>query len=331
MKNVIVFGGCGFIGSHYAVYCVENNIASSVVLADIVAPDLERTTEKFKRYVESGAIKYEFCDVRKPIELKAKGDTNFIVNFAAVHTTPGHPTHEYYETNISGALNITNFAQKIGVKEVVFTSSISVYGPDETQKDETTELTPNSAYGFSKMLAENIHKSWFDRAVDNKLTIIRPAVVFGPGERGNFTRLATMLRKGFFVYPGRKDTIKACIYVADLIYLIELARNSTNRFELLNGAYQERYTLENIIKAFQDSHFPKAKTFMVPRGVVLLIANILKTLNFLNIGIHPERVMKLIKSTNIYPKWSENNQVELPGDLKSALTRWSDDTKGEFS
>jgi hypothetical protein len=42
---------------------------------------------------------------------------------------------------------------------------------------------------------------------------LQAAVIFGAGEGGNFTRLAKLLQKVFFVYPGRKDTIKACFYV----------------------------------------------------------------------------------------------------------------------
>ena len=46
------------------------------------------------------------------------------------------------------------------------------------------------------------------------------AVIFGKGEKGNLTRIARTLKKGLFVYPGRKDTIKACVYVKDVCRLI---------------------------------------------------------------------------------------------------------------
>ena len=181
------------------------------------------------------------------------------------------------------------------------------------------------------MLAEKIHMSWLKRDEKRNLTIVRPAVVFGPGEGGNFTRLATMMRKGIFVYPGRKDTIKACIYVEDLIFAIEAARATTSNFELFNGAYIERYTLEDIVEAFKSEHFRRVKLFMVPKLIVISAAKFFKVFNFLNIGIHPDRVMKLIRSTNIYPKWIEENKIRLPGDLKSALSRWSKATNGKFN
>jgi nucleoside-diphosphate-sugar epimerase len=318
MENILIFGGSGFIGTHYSKQLIEQG--HQVFVVDIKKPRFDDTN-----------LVYINGDVRDLASLDLEAKISRIYNFAAVHTTPGHPTHEYYETNIAGANSVCDFADKFNINEIVFTSSISVYGPDENQKDEYTDLTPNSAYGYSKMLAEKIHKSWQERKLERQLTIVRPAVVFGPGEGGNFTRLATMMRKGIFIYPGRKDTIKACIYVEDLMFAIETARATDSNFELFNGAYIKRYTLENIVETFKNDHFNHAKLLMVPKFVVISAAKFFKVFNFLNIGIHPDRVMKLIISTNIYPKWIEANKIELPGDLKSALDRWSKATDGKFN
>lgn len=318
MDNILIFGGSGFIGTHLSKNLIEQG--DQVYVVDLVNPRFEDENLTFVR-----------GDVRDLSTLNLSPKFDRIYNFAAIHTTPGHPTHEYYETNILGANSICDFAELNNIDEIIFTSSISVYGPDEIQKDENTPLTPNSAYGYSKMMAERIHQSWQARKDNRNLTIVRPAVVFGPGEGGNFTRLATMLRKGIFIYPGRKDTIKACIYVDDLIFAIESARATKNLFELFNGAYINRYTLEDIIECFKTEHFPNVKLFMIPKFVVILAAKLFQMTNFLNIGIHPDRVMKLIKSTNIYPLWIEDNDIKLPGDLKSALKRWSDSTDGKFN
>lgn len=50
-----------------------------------------------------------------------------------------------------------------------------------------------------------------------ELTIVRPGIVYGKGEHGNMTRLYRGQKKGYFFYAGRKDTIKACIYVKELV------------------------------------------------------------------------------------------------------------------
>ena len=55
---------------------------------------------------------FVYCDVRKPIENMPFTPTpdDIIFNFAAVHRTPGHPDHAYFETNIRGAENVCAFA-----------------------------------------------------------------------------------------------------------------------------------------------------------------------------------------------------------------------------
>ena len=167
--------------------------------------------------LQSTFIEY---DIRKPIENLPFTPTedDVIFNFAAVHRTPGHEDHEYFETNIRGAENVVAFAEKWNIKKIVFTSSIAPYGAAEELKKETTLPTPNTAYGISKLVAEKIHEKWQnDDATHHQLTIVRPGVVFGKGENGNFTRLYWAIRGHKFAYPGRKDTIKACIYVKELV------------------------------------------------------------------------------------------------------------------
>ena len=107
-------------------------------------------------------------------------EDDVIFNFAAVHRTPGHEDHEYFETNIRGAENVEAFAEKWNIKKIVFTSSIAPYGAAEELKKEPTLPTPNTAYGISKLVAEKIHEKWQnDDATHHQLTIVRPGVVFG--------------------------------------------------------------------------------------------------------------------------------------------------------
>ncbi len=319
LKGVIIFGGSGFIGSH-----LINNLLTAGYKT-IISVDIK------KPRVKKEGVEYIQADVRdlSSLSLNEK-NIGTIYNFAAIHTTPGHESHEYYETNILGANEITKLAESNGINEVVFTSSISVYGPGENRKTEASTPAPVSSYGFSKMMAEQIHYAWHERNKNSKLIVVRPAVVFGPGEGGNFTRLASLLDKGFFIYPGRKDTIKSCIYVDDLLYSIEHARNKNTNFILFNGAYTKRYTLENIVNTFEKQHFPKVKTMLFPKSVMLAGASLLKVINFLDIGIHPERILKLIHSTDVYPQWLEDEGLIFENGLEIALDKWAQNTNGSF-
>ncbi|ALL14185.1 NAD-dependent epimerase/dehydratase family protein [Caulobacter henricii] len=316
--KIVVFGGSGFIGSHLLKRLV-NTHAGRVVSADIRPPKepLEGVT-----YIEA--------DVRDLSNLTIEGPVETIFNFAAVHTTPGHQTYEYYETNIAGATQITAFARRTGCIDIVFTSSISVYGPSEETMTEASLPAPESAYGWSKWLAEGIHRAWLHEAENRRLLIVRPAVIFGAGEGGNFTRLASLLKKGFFVFPGRRDTIKACFYVEDLLEAVQRAHALKQRFILFNGSYPDRYTIEQIVLAFCAAHFTRARTFTLPHALLMMAAILARPMSAAGIGIHPERITKLVKSTDIIPGWLQAQGWAEPGRLPWALKRWSTDSEGRF-
>ena len=84
------------------------------------------------------------------------------------------------------------------------------YGTSEVTKDESSLPVPACAYGGSKLAAEKIHLCWQNGdSADRHLVIVRPGVVFGPGEGGNVSRLVKAVLHRYFFYMGNKDTRKA--------------------------------------------------------------------------------------------------------------------------
>jgi GlcNAc-P-P-Und epimerase len=316
--KIVVFGGAGFIGYH-----LLRRLAAEKRW-ELVCFDLRRPAAPV------ASVEYVVGDVRDISTMKVDGEIDTIVNLAAIHKDPGHKPPEYYETNVLGATNITAFARQRNVKQILFTSSISVYGTGDNTKSERTTPSPESPYGWSKYIAEQIHRSWLSENVDRKLVICRPAVIFGFGEGGNFTRLASLMRKGLFVFPGRKDTIKAIFYVEDLVDALLTARLRPEKFLLFNGCYPDRYTIEQIVDTFKSLYFPKVKTVLLPLPAVKLSASAVRPFSALGLGIHPDRVMKLVRSTDIVPEWLLSEGHAKPKHLASALERWSQDSRGLF-
>ena len=310
----MIFGGTGFIGTHLIDALVTSGEYAKIVCADLRLP---------RKRVPG--VTYLTCDVRKPIEIVEESISE-IYNLAAVHTTPGHEDHEYYETNVLGAIHVTDFATANNVALIIFTSSISVYGPTETAKNENSILMPISAYGRSKVMAEKIHKSWRTAQPGRRLIVVRPAVVFGPGEGGNFTRLAKSLKRGWFFYPGRKDTVKACGYVRELINTMAFAKKLGRGDVLYNFCYPQGYTIEQICDAFHRCGQTKKPLGLMPAWLLLTAAMTFERLNSLGLknSVNRARVRKLMESTFITPQFLLDNNYEFETDLESSLRLWRD-------
>lgn len=324
-NHAVVFGGSGFIGTHLVQHLQREGRYERITIADVVPPP-----------APVPGVEHATVDVRRPIpaDIVDGAARPVLYNLAAVHRTPGHPEHEYYETNVLGAVNICDFANRVGARDILFTSSIAVYGPGEERKTETTPPTPESAYGWSKLMAEEVQRSWHRLGDGRRLTVVRPAVIFGRGERGNFTRLAQALSRGTFVYVGRRDTIKACGYVEDLVHALEFMHARGEPETMFNFSYPRAYTIEEICEAFHRVGALRRPLGTAPLPVLNLAARGFEVLDGLGLrnSVSRDRIQKLVRSTHIEPTVLATAAFPYATDLEEGLRRWRvDNAQGRFA
>ncbi len=318
----VIFGGAGFIGSHL-VKELRIYGAKEIIVADICDPGGPKYPE----------VIYRHCDVRKPIPTDLVSGPAIVVNLAAIHRTPGHEDDEYFDTNVNGAKHIVDFCENTGSSTIWFTSSIAVYGPSEEPKSEESPLSPESAYGKSKLEAESIQRRWVEKDDERKLLIVRPAVIFGARENGNFTKLAKAMKRGVFVYPGRKDTIKGCGYVEDLVGSFFFMNEQPEPSILYNYCYPKQYTIQDICETFAKVAHYRCPLGTIPLTPMVNAARVFQFMNAIGLknGIHPARIYKLVRSTNITPGELIKRRYPYRTDLEGGLRRWlADAPAGEF-
>ena len=240
--NYIIFGGSGFIGTHLIHLLKKECPNDQIYCLDIVMPGEEGVVPGIVE--KNDGVVYERIDVRKKIEWNIETTPNDVVfNLAAVHRTPGHEDIEYFETNIRGAENVTSWCEEHNIKHMLFTSSIAPYGASEEKKYENTLPTPNTPYGISKLVAEKIHEKWSEKT-GSQLVIVRPGIVYGKGEHGNMTRLYSAIKKHYFFYT-RKDTVKASIYVKELVRFFKWALEN-DKTGVWNCTFEPAYNIAQI-------------------------------------------------------------------------------------
>lgn len=320
--NYIIFGGSGFIGTHLIKLLKNTYPDSNIYDLDIVMPGEEGVVPGIVEKI-NGVI-YERIDIRKKISFSIDSltDDDIVFNLAAVHRTPGHKDIEYFETNIKGAENIVDWCERNNIKRILFTSSIAPYGASEEVKSEDTLPTPNTPYGISKLVAEKIHEIWKEKN-NGQLMIVRPGIVYGKGEHGNMTRLYKAINKRIFFYT-RKDTIKACVYVKELVNIFMYGLNNSWN-GVWNCTFEPAYNIETICESMKKATNMKRYIPSVPSNLLLFIAKIICLFGGGVIGIHPDRVKKLMISTNICGNKLRDSGYKFKYTLDESFKDWFED------
>lgn len=330
MGCAVIFGGTGFIGSFFADFLISQGVVDKVYLIDLESPQAKHSAYRRSFIGNRQDVEYVQGDVRRPIDLQIPGAIELIANFAAVHREPGHEDAEYYETNLLGAENVCAWAEIVGCNRLIFTSSISPYGPSEMVKDECSLPVPTTAYGGSKLVAEKIHQAWQVRDdTTRRLVIVRPGVVFGPSEGGNVSRLIKAVLHRYFFYMGNRNTRKAGVYVKELCsaiwWVLQQQEAKGERVSLFNMSMNPGPSIENYVAAVCKVAGVNRMVPMVPYPLLLMMAYAIDAIAR-PLGIShpfsPVRIRKLVRSNNILPTYLLESGYPYLYTLEAAFLDW---------
>ena len=249
--NILVTGGTGFIGGHLVNKLKE--LGHKVVICDLGAT--------------SPDYAYDISDYNNL--LRIKDDIDVIYHIAA--QTSGYiglvePERDV-DWNMKGTLNICRFAKERGVKKVIYTSSMAVYGEGDFFK-ETDEINPISHYGVSKLCGELYLKQYEQYGID--YTIFRLFNVYGYGQdMENLNQgmvsiyLAQSLKSKTVEVKGSFDRYRDFVYIDDVVSALVLGLEDKTNSEIYNVCNKRKTTvgelLQLIFEAHDDSHLFEAK------------------------------------------------------------------------
>lgn len=157
--NILLAGGAGYIGSHTALSLVE--AGHSIVIYDNLCNSKIEVIENLEK-VLGKSVPFVRGDIRDTQLLQStmqQHSVDAVIHLAglkAVGESVAHPL-EYYENNIQGALSLLRAMNNQGIKNIVFSSSATVYGdPQYLPIDEAHPLAPTNPYGRTKLHIEQI-------------------------------------------------------------------------------------------------------------------------------------------------------------------------------
>lgn len=174
MKTILVTGGAGYIGSHTTLQLLERDF--QVVVLDNLAnasPEslrrVENLTGKTVTFVQG-----DIRDTAVLDDIFSQYDIHAVIHFAglkAVGESVQKPL-EYYENNVYGTLTLCKAMRQHNCKNIVFSSSATVYGDPAALplREDMATGQPTNPYGMSKLMVENVLRDLY--ASDNEWNIV---------------------------------------------------------------------------------------------------------------------------------------------------------------
>jgi UDP-glucose 4-epimerase len=277
--KVLVTGGAGFIGSHTVVELV--NAGFEPVIIDDFSNSDKSVLKGLKRILKTNIKCYtkNCLDVKFLEKILKDEQIEGIIHFAAfkaVGESVANPL-KYYETNLVTTLNLLNSMLKLGIKNLVFSSSCTVYGqPDQIPVDESTpRKVATSPYGNTKAICEDILRDTITAGNPLKIISLRyfnpigahPSAHIGELPNGVpsnlvpfITQTAAGLREKLTIFGNDYHTPDGT-NIRDYIHVVDLAKAHVAALQLLKKQNDNYYDTFNIGTGNGVSVLELVKTF----------------------------------------------------------------------
>jgi len=255
--KVLITGGAGFIGKHFARFIIENTDCKQIIILDNLFRgswcEIKNQYDKDKVVCVEGDIRdYE-------VVKNTMSEADYVFHLAAQSNVLGSVSDIDYSftTNVTGTLNVLKAAQKIGVKRIVFTSSREVYGdPKHIPVDETAPINPKNAYGASKSAAEAYCCMYRNQGLP--VSILRLTNVYGSGDSGRVIPIfVERARKGLplIIYGGEQviDFVPVSLICEALWKITQIELTCQNPINIGSGKPITLQVLAKRILSFFDN------------------------------------------------------------------------------
>ncbi|WP_105660898.1 NAD-dependent epimerase/dehydratase family protein [Cronobacter dublinensis] len=258
MKEKVIFiGASGFVGTRL----IER------ALSDFDITNFDKQNSHFYPDITVAG------DVRDKASLeKQLSECSTVVLLAAEHRDDVSPTSLYYDVNVEGTRNVLEAMDKHNIKNIIFTSSVAVYGLNKKNPDEHHPVDPFNHYGKSKWQAEEVLREWFNRAPESRsLTIVRPTVIFGERNRGNVYNLLKQIASGRFAMVGAGNNYKSMAYVGNIVEFITWKlKNVAPGYQVYNYVDKPDLNMNQLVAEVEKSLDKKIPSVHLPYPVGML-------------------------------------------------------------
>jgi nucleoside-diphosphate-sugar epimerase len=310
LGRILILGGSGFIGSRLAA--LLRSSGASVKVGDIRPPQFAEEP-------------WSYCDVRDQQSIvELARETDILINLAAEHRDDVRPLSRYRETNVDGAKHVCAAASQLGIRKVLFASSVAVYGFQSHPVEENGPFSPFNEYGKTKLEAEGVYRAWAAEDPSRTLVIVRPTVVFGEDNRGNVYNLLRQIASGRFLMVGKGANRKSMAYVGNVAAFLLHVLASAPGVHVFNYADTPDMNTRDLVAHVRRSMSKSGKVPTLPYPLALGCGHALDVLARLSgrsFPISAVRIQKFCADTRVRANKAAQTGFVPPYSLAEGLTR----------
>ena len=320
MGNILITGGAGYIGSHITEQLIKNK--ETIIILDNLITGYKKLINKKAKF-----FKADIKNKSKIIKIIKDNDITSIIHLAAYLNVSEAEKNKkkYYQNNVEGTLNLINSCRNSLVKNIIFSSSCSIYGNVKGSVKETKKPNPQGYYALTKYKAEEIIKK-FSKKYNYEYGILRYFNVAGASLSGKIGEIEishghliknlaiqSLKNKPNVKIFGKDYKTKDGTCVRDYIHVSDLAnihikgldylKNNKKSFTI-NCGYGKGFSVQEIVNIFKKIkknvkiQYEKRR----PGDIAQIYANTTKFKKILKLKPKYNNIKKIIQSA---VKWEK--------------------------
>ena len=280
MKNILITGGAGFIGTHTCLSLINLDYKITVIdnFSNSSVTSLRRVMDISRKKLE--IIEGDIRDKKLLNQIFKKNNYYAVIHFAGLKSVSesSELPLSYYENNVYGSLTLLDAMKENNINKIIFSSSATVYGKPKTLPitESTPTGVPTNPYGMSKLMIENILQDLYKSDNSWKIFILRyfnPVGAHPSGKVGEdpsgipnnlmpfISQVAMKKRKKLYIYGKDYNTIDGT-GIRDYIHVLDLADGhkkaldkieSSNGINIINLGTGKGYSVLEIVRAFEQA------------------------------------------------------------------------------
>lgn len=304
--KILITGAGGWLGSELT----ENLLKEGNFVRAFVLFTSSRLNELKNKYADKlQIIEGDICD--EYLVNESLKDVDIVYHLAAkVHSLPKNKKDEedFFKINTEGSKILFNNCINNNIKRVIFYSTVSIYGESEYEINSESKVNPITAYGKSKLKAEQFGMKLFkERGLP--ITIIEPVTVYGGDDVGNFEKLKSLASKGILVRFGNGKNKKTVIYYKDLISMTIQIANSDEAIGKRIICGTEHISINDINDIFEKIGDKNKIKFNINESISNFCV---KIFNLIGVSLTKKiaRQITVLKSNNTYDLNEAKNYIK---------------------